>query len=115
MILVIGILAALALPTFVGQREKAHDVTAKSAARNLVTHVEACHAVTEDWTRCASGDPDLEDVTGTDAMATTDADGYVIKAASATGTVFTISKHDGSVGRTCAPGAERGGCVSDRW
>ena len=43
-ILIIGILAAIALPTFLGQREKAEDSSAKSAARNAVTQMESCTA-----------------------------------------------------------------------
>ena len=36
-ILIIGILAAIALPAFLGQRSKGQDADAKSAARNLVS------------------------------------------------------------------------------
>src|SRR3954447_21659797 len=43
-ILIIGILAAIALPTFLGQREKAEDASAKSDLRNAVTQVESCIA-----------------------------------------------------------------------
>ena len=41
-ILIIGILAAIALPTFLGQRAKGQDSSAKSNARNLVSQVESC-------------------------------------------------------------------------
>ena len=41
-ILIIGILAAIALPAFLGQREKGQDSSAKSDARNLVSHMESC-------------------------------------------------------------------------
>ena len=37
-VLIIGILAAVALPTFLGQRDKGFDADAKSNARNLQTH-----------------------------------------------------------------------------
>src|ERR1041384_7483306 len=43
-ILIIGILAAIALPTFLGQREKAEDASAKSDLRNAVTQMESCTA-----------------------------------------------------------------------
>ena len=36
-ILIIGILAAIALPSFLGQREKGQDSSAKSDARNIVS------------------------------------------------------------------------------
>src|ERR671919_582907 len=41
-ILIIGILAAIALPAFLGQRVKGQDSSAKSDARNLVSQIEAC-------------------------------------------------------------------------
>ena len=41
-ILIIGILAAIALPAFLGQQKKGQDSEAKSAARNLVSQVETC-------------------------------------------------------------------------
>jgi type IV pilus assembly protein PilA len=51
-ILIIGILAAIALPTFLGQQEKGQDSSAKSNARNLVSHVESCFADQQDYTSC---------------------------------------------------------------
>ena len=41
-ILIIGILAAIALPNFLGQRTKAQDSSAKSDARNMVSQLESC-------------------------------------------------------------------------
>lgn len=43
-ILIIGILAAIALPTFLGQSDKAKDSAAKSDVRNAVTQIESCLA-----------------------------------------------------------------------
>ena len=51
-ILIIGILAAIALPTFLGQQKKGQDASAKSDARNLVSQVESCFADTQDYTSC---------------------------------------------------------------
>ncbi len=53
-ILIIGILAAIALPTFLGQQKKGQDASAKSNARNLVSQVESCYADTTDYTLCTS-------------------------------------------------------------
>src|ERR687893_131609 len=47
-ILIIGILAAIALPAFLGQRAKGQDSAAKSAARNAVSQLESFY--TEDNT-----------------------------------------------------------------
>src|SRR3978361_2370930 len=41
-ILIIGILAAIALPAFLGQQKKGQDAEAKTNARNTVSQVEAC-------------------------------------------------------------------------
>src|SRR5438445_3937841 len=51
-ILIIGILAAIALPTFLGQKNKGQDASAKSDARNMVSQVESCYATTQDYTAC---------------------------------------------------------------
>ena len=42
-ILIIGILAAIALPAFLNQRTKAQDTEAKSAVRNARTTLETYH------------------------------------------------------------------------
>src|SRR3954447_21455602 len=54
-ILIVGILAAIALPTFLGQQKKGQDASAKSDARNLVTQIESCVTDTSsgsDFTAC---------------------------------------------------------------
>src|SRR4026209_2693869 len=53
-ILIIGILAAIALPAFLGQRQKAQDSSAKSDARNMVSQVESCYTDTQDYTGCVT-------------------------------------------------------------
>src|SRR5919198_4698370 len=49
-ILIIGILAAIALPNFLGQRTKAQDSSAKSDARNLVSQLESCYTDNNTYT-----------------------------------------------------------------
>src|SRR5918996_2238683 len=51
-ILIIGILAAIALPAFLGQRAKGQDAEAKSNVRNLVSHMESCFAGAESYGAC---------------------------------------------------------------
>ena len=53
-ILIIGILAAIALPAFLGQREKGQDSAAKSDARNLVSHMESCFTDAETYVGCTA-------------------------------------------------------------
>src|ERR687895_2632217 len=51
-ILIIGILAAIALPAFLGQQKKGQDSDAKSNARNLVSQVESCFADAQTYLSC---------------------------------------------------------------
>ena len=51
-ILIIGILAAIALPAFLGQRQKGQDSAAKSDARNMVSHMESCFTDNETYAGC---------------------------------------------------------------
>src|ERR671936_2254966 len=92
-ILIIGILAAIALPTFLGQRAKGQDSSAKSNARNLVSQVESCYATTQDYAECETGDADLDagGINNTTA-AVNGAQGWTVVATSASGNTFTITK-----------------------
>jgi type IV pilus assembly protein PilA len=49
-IIIIAILAAIAIPTFLGQRQKAQDAAAKSLVRNAMTAVESAYVDTRDFT-----------------------------------------------------------------
>ena len=49
-IIIIAILAAIAIPTFLGQRQKAQDAAAKSLVRNGMMAVESAYADTRDFT-----------------------------------------------------------------
>jgi prepilin-type N-terminal cleavage/methylation domain-containing protein len=42
-IIIIAILAAIAIPTFLGQRQKAQDAAAKSLVRNAMTSIESAY------------------------------------------------------------------------
>src|SRR3954469_5020073 len=109
-ILIIGILAAIALPAFLGQRAKGQDSDAKSNARNMVSEIESCFTDTEDYSKChtdtelgGTGLPigSAASKTGTVKVTGGSAD-YVIVGASKSGNFFTISKaSDGTTTRTC--------------
>jgi type IV pilus assembly protein PilA len=106
-ILIIGILAAIALPAFLGQRSKGQDADAKSAARNLVSAMESFYATNQTYAG-ASTDNDITQsgVFGTTAgkasITSSDANGYVIVGNSASNNTFTITKAGATVTRTCA-------------
>jgi type IV pilus assembly protein PilA len=51
-LLVIGVLAAIALPSYLNHEKKGKDADAESNARNLVSKVELCYATNEDYTTC---------------------------------------------------------------
>jgi type IV pilus assembly protein PilA len=127
-ILIIGILAAIALPAFLGQRAKGQDGSAKSDARNMVSQAESCFAQTQDYQKCdaatigttglevvyASGKPGKGKV----GFNPTGADTYVITAESQSGNTFIITKTGtGTSVRSCSTtgGAENGGCNGSAW
>src|SRR5947208_8761578 len=63
-VLIIGILAAIALPTFLGQRTKAQDASAKSDSRNMVSQVESCYATEQTYVNCTNASVATDGPTG---------------------------------------------------
>src|SRR3954469_3276255 len=59
-ILIIGILAAIALPAFLNQRTKAQDTAAKTAVRNARTTLETFHTDRQTYDTNAGELQDLE-------------------------------------------------------
>jgi len=59
----LGILAAIALPTLLSKQDIGKDATAKSNARNLVSRVASCRVETDDFTLCNS-EAELKAATG---------------------------------------------------
>jgi type IV pilus assembly protein PilA len=104
-ILIIGILAAIALPSFLGQQQKAQDSSAKSDARNAVTQIESCYADSQDYATCAT--PATLSTAGlpttvTAAASGTPATGYTVTSTSKSTAVFTITKSaTGTTTRGC--------------
>jgi type IV pilus assembly protein PilA len=83
-ILIIGILAAIALPAFLGQRAKAQDSKAQSAVRNTVSQVESCAVDTGGvYTTCAGAAGSANSVDG--ASITAGADTWTVTKASDSG------------------------------
>ena len=48
-IIIIAILAAIAIPTFLGQRQRAYDASAKSLVRNAMTSIETSYVDKRDF------------------------------------------------------------------
>ena len=102
-ILIIGILAAIALPTFLGQQSKGQDSSAKSDVRNAVSQMESCYTEGQTYTGC----------TTTPATITqADNNGYVATKVSASKNTFIITKSTSGYARTCSTvgGTTDGGC-----
>jgi prepilin-type N-terminal cleavage/methylation domain-containing protein len=116
-ILIIGILAAIALPAFLGQRAKGQDSSAKSDARNLVSEIESCYATTEDYTKCTTVVADAGLDTSTNAVSGLATDGYTITSTSKSGNHFKAVKvANGAVTRSCdSAGTTKGGCNGTSW
>jgi type IV pilus assembly protein PilA len=129
-ILIIGLLAAIAIPLFINHGKSAEDVDAKSMVKDLGTEVELCYSPEEDFTKCDTaaklGDA-LEVPWGTNP-----GEAHVVSATKTTYEVIAVSKanSDGSnhtftiqrdIGsgatRTCTAGSDNnaGGCKNGSW
>ena len=121
-ILIIGILAAIALPTFLGQRSKGQDASAKSDARNMVSQVESCYATEQTYVSCDTNNElsgggteptGLDFGTGAGQVEVTGAaaNAYTVIGHSRSGNDFTITKAAGTTTRTCTT-TGKGACPS---
>ena len=112
-ILIIGILAAIALPAFLGQRAKGQDSSAKSDARNAVSELESCFTDGADY---AAATPRPAPAPASAADGHRDRRRHETLHRStprrSPATTFTITKQaDGTYLRTCdASGTDKGGC-----
>lgn len=125
-VLIIGVLAAIALPAFVGHSDKAHDASAKSDARNMVSIIQSCFTVPESYSGCTNttvesggielpGSDGVEPGEGQASIITATAADYEIHALSRSGVMYRIAGGVGdSVVRTCSP-AGIGSCISGSW
>lgn len=129
-ILIIAILAAIALPAYMGHQKKGRDSDAQSNARNLSSRVELCFATQEDYTEC---DTDFELGSDTGLPYGTDPGQVsIVTAAEKTYKITAISKADtdgsnhtftiehtaaGTNERSCTAGGtnDNGSCRSGKW
>lgn len=132
-ILIIGILAAIAIPSFLNQREKGQDTCAKSQARTMATAMETYYTDTNTYSAtigdlngieaavtssgaCGNGTSAVVQGGGSGAAgactAGTTSGAYCVAQTSASGgntTTFAISKtQNGAQVRTCGPAARQG-------
>jgi type IV pilus assembly protein PilA len=120
-ILIIGILAAIAMPAFLSQRAKGQDASAKSQVRNLVSHMEACFTEDNKYVGCtavltpSTTNLDIGPGIGQVRIVSESGSGYEIQAISRAKSggvshTFTLVHTLGAVdNKTCAV-AGKGGC-----
>jgi type IV pilus assembly protein PilA len=121
-ILIIGILASIAIPSFLNQRGKANDAAAKSQVRNAETAAETYsidHSggyTSMTVAELRKIDPTLNETSHAELsiVGTPSATGYAIKSTTkATGDSFTVTREStGTVKRTCT--GTKGGCPLSR-
>lgn len=118
--LILGILAAIAIPAFLNQKDKANDSSAKAMARSMQTAEETCatdnggaYSPNCNLTALKAIEPTIQ--TGSNITALTaapNANGFVVTATASTNNVFTITRDKTAatlVVRSCTT-ANTGGC-----
>ena len=126
-ILIIGILAAIAIPSFLNQKGKGEDSAAKSSARNAQTAMETFYtdhgtyvgaenattgipSIEQNLPTLGSGNGQLQ-ITDTAGSGTPSGNGYrVTVRSSPSGRAFWVDKNGSTISRGCAPSG--GGCNS---
>ena len=128
-LLIIGILAAIAIPSFLNQKAKANDASAKELVRTAQTAIEIVGTDNDGSYASVSAPTDLSAVeksintSSTNGQAylsaaTGSATGYTLVArAAVTGDTFTIVRANGTITRTCSAGGSgsSGGCAAGTW
>jgi type IV pilus assembly protein PilA len=131
-ILIVGILAAIAIPSFLAQRSKGYDACAKSmaSAMSKAMHVHVMHASTQTYAgvtvanlttvensivtnSCGAGTTVSigRDVTAGSCANAADATRYCVQSLSRSGNRFSIQRAtNGAITRPCTRVETRGGC-----
>ena len=120
-ILIIGILASIALPAFLSQRQKGQDSRAKSSTRTAATAMET-YATDNNGAytgATAAGlqgiEPSLKNATNL-TVTVPGADNYSVSTDSASGNKFTLTRaSDGTITRTCTTKGAGGCPASGSW
>ncbi len=124
--LILGILAAIALPAFFNQKDKANDSQAKEAAHTAQVTVETCS--TENGGKyaaaCTTATPadraNLKNIEPTFAesinvVSIEDEKGYEITSTSSNNNVFKITRNSEGLSFTCTTGGQGGCPASEDW
>ena len=120
-ILIIGILAAIAIPAFLGQREKAQDSEAKTAVRTAASAAKSFFTDSQTYVGMTVAElrkiePSLGQGQGnTLAVTGASATGYTLAVDSKTGNKFSITEASGVATRTCTTGGNAGCPTGGSW
>jgi type IV pilus assembly protein PilA len=122
-ILIIGILAAIAIPSFLNQKSKANDASAKELARTAQTTAETIATdhngdySTVSPTTLNAAEASIPIATGSNAWlsaASGTATGYTVTTTAVpSGNTFTVTNTGGVITRSCT--GTTGGCVNNTW
>ena len=130
-IVILGLLAAIALPAYIGHQKKSQDSEAQSNARNITSRVEFCYATQESYELCDTS-AELGDDTGL-KFGTSPGEVSIVDATQTTYKVIAVSRaesdgsnhtftieHTGAGGtndRRCTAGStnKNGGCRNGVW
>jgi type IV pilus assembly protein PilA len=127
-ILIIGILAAIAIPSFLNQKSKANDASAKELVRSAQTTMETIATDNNGSYASVKKPAEVQAVEKTIPIAEVNggaylseaegtATGYKVtaKAGASSGNEYTIESAEGVVTRSCKTGG-KGGCPSsEKW
>lgn len=108
-VIIIGILAAIAIPSFIGQQKKAQDAAAKSLVRNAQSTMEAFFVDGQTYVGATAAqllvdEPNIAWVAGTGGLAVNNqvgisgvtADAYTLQSNSKSGTIYAIRRVTGT-------------------
>jgi len=120
-ILIIGILAAIALPLLLNQRQRGQDADAKSNARNMVGQLESCFTSAQSYSSCDTSQDVVDGgislgSAGGQVSLTLSGSSYTVVANSVSGNKFTVARSgSGPLSYTCTT-AGQGSCKgSGKW
>jgi type IV pilus assembly protein PilA len=126
-ILIIGILAAIAIPSFLNQKSKASDAAAKELAHTAQVAIETCatdnngsYASATTPASLAAYEATIQTTAGNgnaylSAVAGT-ATGYTVTTTSTTNDTYSITRAaNGALTRTCTNAAGQTACVNGTW
>jgi type IV pilus assembly protein PilA len=121
-ILIIGILAAIALPAFLGQREKAQDTEAKTAVRTAATAMKTYYTDNQTYVGATPAElqkiePSLAQGQGsTLAITSPTVNSYTVTVTSKTGNKFNVIEASGGTAtRTCTTASNAGCPAGGNW